>query len=462
MRVRSKRRTARLLAAVLLAGTLAAIPARAADDTATDYIIKYKQGAAWLQSDDRWPFEVVSKNTMQCLRFLGLLEWYEPDGVGELLDDAPAFYEPEQWNLDLVQASGAFESGHHGGGVRIGVVDSGVNPHPDLGDRLLPGCNCMDDNAKTEDTADNYGHGTKVAGLIAGAGERGYIGVAPEAEIVPLKITDGKELTVSAICRAIYAGIDDFDCNILNLSLGVTGEFEALREAVDYAEAQNVTIVSAVGNVGRTTVYYPAGYESVIGVGAVDQNGDISSRSNHNESVFLTAPGVDVRSTAYAGAYSLCTGTSFAVPQVSGATAVLLGIDPTLTPAQLRALLARSAVDRGDEDWDAYYGYGILNVAGSVAALTGEEEPPDTPCSFLPESGPARELRNNTDAPLDVIYLLAAYDERGVCLGVTSGTLTLPAHGTVAILPPPDGARYGQFVCETATMTPLAKERKTP
>ena len=448
-----------MTAVLLIAVGVNAVPVWAAGETGTEYIVKYKQSAAWLMGDDRVPFDVVSEGTMNQLRFFGLLEWYEPDGVGELLDSS--YYESYQWNLDVVQAEGAFQGNHLGRGVRVGVIDSGVNPHPGLGDRLLTGRNYMEDAEDPDDTADEYGHGTSVAGLIAGAGDHGYIGTAPEAELVPLKITNGKAIKVSTICRAIYGGIDDYDCDVLNLSLGVTGEFQSLKEAVDYAESQNVLLVSAVGNTGRTTAYYPAGYDSVIGVGAVDQDGNVSSRSNHNASVFLTAPGTDVRSLDASGSYSLHTGTSFAVPQVAGAAAVLLGIDPTLSPREIMDLLAASAIDRGTEGCDEYYGYGILNLGGSVRMLTGEEEHLD-PCSFLPETGPASQIRNNSGAVISGTYLLAAYDEDGVCLEVKSYPLQIPAYGTVEIKAPPTGSRYGQFVYETETMKPLTTERRSP
>lgn len=448
-----------MTAVLLIAVSVNAVPVWAAGETGTEYIVKYKESAAWLMGDDSVPFDVVSEGTMNQMRFFGLLEWYEPDGVGELLDSS--YYESYQWNLDVVQAEGSFQGNHLGLGVRVGVIDSGVNPHPDLGDRLLTGRNYMEDAEDPDDTADEYGHGTGVAGLIAGAGDHGYIGTAPEAELVPLKITDGKAIKVSAICRAIYGGIDDYDCDVLNLSLGVTGEFQSLKEAVDYAESQNVLLVSAVGNTGRTTAYYPAGYDSVIGVGAVDRDGNVSSRSNHNASVFLTAPGTDVRSLDASGSYSLHTGTSFAVPQVAGAAAVLLGIDPTLSPREIMDLLAASAIDRGTEGCDEYYGYGILNLGGSVRMLTGEEEHLD-PCSFLPETGPASQIRNNSGAVISGTYLLAAYDEDGVCLEVKSYPLQIPAYGTVEIKAPPTGSRYGQFVYETETMKPLTTERRSP
>ena len=124
----------------------------AAGETGTEYIVKYKESAAWLMGDDSVPFDVVSEGTMNQLRFFGLLEWYEPDGVGELLDSS--YYESYQWNLDVVQAEGAFQGNHLGRGVRVGVIDSGVNPHPGLGDLLLTGRNYMEDAEDPDDPAD--------------------------------------------------------------------------------------------------------------------------------------------------------------------------------------------------------------------------------------------------------------------------------------------------------------------
>ena len=297
--------------------------------------------------------------------------------------------------------------------------------------------------------------------MIAGAGAGGYIGVAPEAELVPLKVTDGKSVKISAICLAIYGGIDDFGCDLLNLSLGVSKEYLSLQEAIAYAEGKNVTVVSAAGNAGNRAYYYPAAYDSVIGVGSVDRNGSWYSGSNHNDSVFLTAPGVEVRTTAAYGGYTLGTGTSFAVPQVTGAAAVLLGIDPSLSPSEIRGILSRTASDRGAAGYDEYYGYGILNLSACAELL--EEAivvDADTPCSFLPAAGPANRIRNNTDEAIACTYLLANYDAAGRCLGVKLRQLTILAHGTAAVEAPDAASRFGQFVCETETMRPLAKERK--
>ena len=451
-----------LLAAVLLAIALFPALGKTADAGGTQYIVKYK--------DDAAPFHVVSKAEMERLRDAGSLEWYEPDGEATLIDPAPDFelfgtlsdyYDDYQWNLDMIGADSAFRLGYLGQGVRVGVLDSGINPHPALEGILLPGHNYIIDASDPEDAGDSYGHGTRVAGLIAGVNDEGYLGAAPGAELVPLKITDGKSVKVSVVCAAIYGAIDDFGCDVLNLSLGVTTDYESLKEAVAYAEARNVIVVSAAGNGGNASRYYPAAYDTVISVGAVDSSGSVYYRSNHNDSVFVTAPGVDVRTTAAAGGYTTATGTSFAVPQVSAAAAVLRSADAALSPGEIRALIANNAEDRGAAGYDEYYGHGILNIADCIAALTGGTGG-NMPCVLLPETGPATELQNVTAYAIQCTYLLAQYDENGRCLNVSSAQYELAPGETVALETPPDGSNYGQFVYETDTMIPLTKERKGP
>ena len=472
------RRTIRRGAGPVLAAALTLLmlsslfPAQAADTDGQEYIVKYRDSAVRLMGEDSpAPIDVVSEEEMKRLDRAGLLAWYEEDGEAFLLDPAPfaelqgslsPYYDDAQWNLDMIGADAAFRQGFLGQGVRVGVVDSGVNPHPDFGGRLVAGHNYIEDAPDPDDTADNLGHGTRVAGLIAASGEDGHIGPAPGAQIVPLKVTNEKTVKISAICRAIYDAVDEYDCDVLNLSLGVTEQYESLQEAVDYCEQAGVVVVSAAGNDGNQTMYYPAGYDTVIGVGTVDDGG-LYTKSNHNESVFLTAPGKNVRTTHRLGGYTSATGTSFSVAHTAGAAAVLLSIDPALTPGAIRDLMAETARDAGEEGYDEYYGYGILNLGGCVGALTeGETVPADGPCTFLPASGPAAAVRNNTGEVIDCTYILAYYDQEGACQSVETRQLSIPADGIVNIPPPVGTLPFGQFLCRTDTAVPLAPARKSP
>ena len=374
------RRTAFLLILFILAGALFTVPASTAFEAGTRYIVKIKKTASFRRNDRDIPFSVVSETEMERLRDAGLLEWYEPDETTLLSDEPEAsYYTDDKWDLAMINADAAFAGNAVGQGVRVGVVDSGINPHPALNGRLLEGVNCID-GGKAGDTSDRYGHGTLVAGLIAGKDENGCLGAAPGAELVPLKITDGKSLTTSAVCRAIYSGVDDCGCDILNLSLGIRTESRALKEAIEYAEQKGVIIVSAVGNNGNASVYFPACYETVIGVGAVDETGEIYYHSNQNDSVFLTAPGANVKTTGRVGGYTTASGTSFAVPYVTAAVAVLRGVGPDLTPEAIRKLLSETATDKGVPGWDEAYGWGIVNIGESLLALPGKTpDPGDCP-----------------------------------------------------------------------------------
>ncbi len=404
-----------------------------------DYIVSYRDGSgdSGLMSDqeaDDVPFDVVSGRELQQLLRDDCLEWFEEDGDAVLLEgdvgddsdsgigsehegdsDVPddpengnesEYYNDDQWHLAMIGAEAAARQGYLGQGVRVGVLDSGVNPHPDLSERLQPGHNYIADASDVDDTSDSYGHGTKVAGLIAAFGENGQIGAAPKADLVPLKVTDGKSVKISAICRAIYGAVDDYDCDVINLSLGVNIEYRSMQEAVEYAESKGVVMVSAAGNNGNTDAYYPAAYKEVIGVGSVDRNEVWYYHSNHNDSVFLTAPGADVRSTTNHDSYDYCTGSSFAVPQVSGAAAVILGIDGTLEPSQVRGILAKTARDKGAKGYDEYYGYGIPDIgAGAKAAIDSGggdsgEDPADKPC----DGGPDCALRAFFDLDCSAWY----------------------------------------------------------
>lgn len=435
------------LLAALLCLAAAVGPGRAAAEDETAYIVKRKGGSA--------PFEVVGAAEMRRLAAVGALEWYEPDGVLSLAEGESApYYAGDKWDLALVGADAAFARGCLGQGVRIGILDSGVAPHALLAHCLRPGRNYVE-GADADDTADNYGHGTLVAGLIAGAGEDGYLGAAPGAELVPLKITDGKAVKVSVICRAIYGAIDDYGCDVLNLSVGVNEDFQALNEAIGYAEAQGVTVVAAVGNNGNAGIFYPAAYETVIGVGSVDRTGARYYRSNRNESVFLTAPGVNVKTTGQLGGYVTATGTSFAVPFVSAAAAVMRSIDETLTPAELRAILAETAEDRGAPGRDDDYGYGLLCIADCVAALAAPR------IRLEPETGPAERICSGAEEAQEIIYFLAQYDEAGRCLAIRAYPFSLAPGESAALEPPEGSAGWAQFFCDAETLAPLTAARSS-
>lgn len=295
---------------------------------------------------------------------------------------------PEQWNLSDapygIAVQTAWDKGFTGEGIRLALIDSGVNAaHEDLRNiNIEQGWNVIDNN---DDTSDNLGHGTVVAGIIAADRNNGVgiSGICDGVTIVPIKAFDSSLTNVKHITAAIYKAVDEFDCDVINLSLGVSTDTPALREAVEYAASKNVIIVSAVGNSGESDaaqLLYPAAYDVVVGVGAHGQDGQVSSFSHINSSVLVTAPGeqlysLDAKDT---DGYRTVNGTSFAAAQVSALAVLAKTYDREMNVAEFQRQLESSAVDAGPAGYDTAYGYGMVNVPRLLAALEALPEYRDT------------------------------------------------------------------------------------
>ena len=303
------------------------------------------------------------------------VRYIEPNYIITLFDpilpDDP-LYERNQWNLRQIGMESAFALGLNGEGVKIGFVDSGIySGHEDLETELIDGANFAGDDSSY--SSDLTGHGTFAAGIVAAqtGNGKGISGIAPKAEIKAYRAFKEKTTTVAAVVDAINRAIDD-RCQILNLSLGSTSSPQLLKEAIDNAEAAGMVIVAAVGNNGSGVVNYPAAYTGVIGVGSVDSSLTRSSFSQKNSTVYVTAPGEGVYSlnTAEDEKYVSGSGTSYAVPVVTGMAALALGYDNDITEDGIRYLLKESATDKGAIGYDHEYGYGVVNIEDFVVELT--------------------------------------------------------------------------------------------
>lgn len=360
------------------------------------------------------------------------IRYIEPNYYVSLFD-APA--DPlygEQWSPEMIGVSSAWTEGLDGTGVRVGVVDSGLDAnHPDMQQScIVPGHNYAEDN---ENTNDIYGHGTFVSGVIAASTGNGVgiAGVADGAELVPLKCFLGKTATIDIIAKALYGGVDDFHCDILNMSFGVPVESEALLEAVAYVQSQGVILVAAVGNSGNATLNYPAAYAGVIGVGNLQESKEISSSSQANDSVFVVAPGTNVLGLALTSAEDLyCTGsgTSFACPVVTGIAALLKQAWPEMTSQQFMALLQEGAEDLGGPGYDTTYGYGLVSVPLLLKTLSQQQE------LTLVETANGLFVTGVCSlAPLDTQLLAVSYGENGKMLSCTPLSGTESDQGRIAI-----------------------------
>nr|WP_246056215.1 S8 family peptidase [Alteribacter natronophilus] len=270
-------------------------------------------------------------------------------------------YGVEQVGADDVQQN----DGNTGEGVSVAVLDTGIADHPDL--NVVDGVSFVDGEPDYEDY---NGHGTHVAGTVAALdNDFGVLGVSPDVDLYAVKVLgeDGGG-TLAGIAQGIEWAADN-DMDVVNMSLGGDVGSTALEEAVNYAHSAGVTLVAAAGNSGEfgpfNTIGYPAKYDNVMAVGAVDENNERASFSSVGDELDVMAPGVDVNSTYLNDGYAALNGTSMAAPHVAGAAALLLAEHPHLSNDDVRNTFNSTAQPLGDH-W--YYGNGALDVRAAVDA----------------------------------------------------------------------------------------------
>ena len=302
-----------------------------------------------------------------------MAEYIEPNYNVELFSAPNDIYYKNQKYLNLINSTKAWDIETYGNDVRIAVIDSGCYRHKDILNNL---CEGYDYIGHSSNTYDAIGHGTHISGIIAAEmNDIGVVGISSKAKIIPLKCFDtGTTTKVSTIIDAIYGAVDVYDCDIINMSWGIANNSKALSDAIDYAAQKDIIMIAAVGNGGGTDLVYPATYDSVIGVGSIDNNMNHSQSSRHNESVFVVAPGENIFGIDTDDSYSYNSGTSFSAPMVTATSAIALSIKKDLKADALKNLFKNSAVDLGDIGYDEYYGYGIINIGNLVDNMLQDEK----------------------------------------------------------------------------------------
>lgn len=258
-----------------------------------------------------------------------------------------------------------------GEGVDVAILDTGIEwDHPDLAARIKGGY-----NAVGGDDTDKNGHGTHVAGIVAGSGAPGGVyGVAPKAGLWAVKVLrdDGSGSLSDVIDGLSWCVLKRVP--VANLSLGTPVSHPLLEQAIDAAVAAGVFLVAAAGNSGPhpNTLEYPAAYSAAFSVGACDHEGRIAPFSSRGASLDVIAPGKDIYSTWLRGGYKRLDGTSMAAPHVAGAAALLLsaGRIPTLSSAAdwLRTALLTSAVPLSGPSVDEQ-GRGVVDVPRALGGI---------------------------------------------------------------------------------------------
>jgi hypothetical protein len=254
--------------------------------------------------------------------------------------------------LDWIGISG--DHSEWGKGVVVAVLDSGVYPHVSFEGMTISQMNLLDDVGAEMTNYDS--HGTAVASISAQ--------VAPAAEILSVRVLDSEGIGDSyTVASGIVAAVD-FGALVINLSIGSYTDSSILSDAVAYAVDQGVVVVAASGNDGSNAPSYPAAYEGVVSVSAVDADGQIADFSNFGDTVDLAAPGVGVYAAWDETAAIAMSGTSAAAPFVSGAVAALLSSGQASTGAEAIDILEANAIDLGDLGVDSDSGYGALQLGG--------------------------------------------------------------------------------------------------
>lgn len=258
----------------------------------------------------------------------------EQDLPIELLDEQLATSETSTtpWNLQTLNVWNAWDNNYTGKNVKVAIIDTGINKI----DPLTTVKKSLSFNTDVESTKineadlvdrghENMGHGTSVASIISSKAEDNSVqGIASDVELYSLKYTDGtKKGELSNLVKAINWAIEN-QMDIINISSGLTSDVSSLHNAVKKAVNKNILVVASAGNDGQLTpAIYPARYEEVISVGAINKYMDISSFSNAAEAVTFTAPGESIATYSQAGNPIVVSGTSFAAPHITAFLAIL-------------------------------------------------------------------------------------------------------------------------------------------
>ncbi len=288
---------------------------------------------------------------------------------------------PEAWDLETGDPS-----------ISVIVLDSGIQQnHPDL--TQLPGQTFASGGSGGGPISSCDNHGTAVAGCVSATMNNGIgvVGIAPDATVRSGKIFN--EIFFLFFCVPFLESQDswtvsginwsaDSGARVTNSSWGGGAASAAISSAFNATRAEGVIHFAAAGNDGTGTLGYPANLGSVNAVSALASSGNLASFSTFGPGTFIAAPGAAILTTDRTGAdgygggdTTSIDGTSFASPYAAGVAALILSVNPSLTPDEVEAIMAESAVDRGAPGYDTQYGWGFVNARNAVELAGGGGEP---------------------------------------------------------------------------------------
>jgi serine protease len=335
---------------------------------------------------------------------------------------------PFQWHYPLINLPAAWDLTTGEPEVVVAVIDTGIlGNHPDIIGQLVPGYDFISNAQRAgdgngidpdpEDVGDGNElgsssfHGTHVSGTVAAASDNGIgvAGVAWNTRIMPLRVLGVDGGSTYDVGQAIrYAAglandsgtVPDRRADVINLSLGGGAFSQSSQNLIDSVREAGVIVVAAAGNEASRTPSYPASYNGVISVSAVDSQRQAASYSNFGDTIDIAAPGgnngVDLNGDGYPDGvlstggsvsesgtinfvYSFLNGTSMASPHVAGVMALMKSVNPGLSPADIDTLLIQGELtdEVGAPGRDNRFGHGLVNAYSAVAAaLNAAGNPP--------------------------------------------------------------------------------------
>ena len=305
-----------------------------------------------------------------------------------------------EWNLQAINANSLWDQGFTGQGVVVASMDTGVdNLHPDLALKWRGGNNSWyDPYGEHTVPHDTNGHGTQTTGLMVGGDSSGStIGVAPDAQWIAVKIfNDADSASYSAIHEGFQWLMDpdndaatddapDIVSNAWNLQASLNSCDSEFQEDINLLRQSDIAVLFSAGNNGpsASTSLSPANNDGSIAIGAVDETLTVGYFSSRGPSACsgglypqVAAPGMNVKTTdrtsggVIPDSYAYKSGTSFAVPHLAGAMALLKSSDNSLSVTEMETAIHQSSVDAGSAGDDNDYGWGLLDVAAAHASLS--------------------------------------------------------------------------------------------
>ena len=312
----------------------------------------------------------LTKAQLKKLKADPLVASVEPDVKRYLLDLPTIQAQTTPYGITMVQANQVSDA--NAGNTKVCVIDTGYRlNHVDLPTSGVTGYAFSGHGTWY---SDGNGHGTHVAGTMVALGNNdGVVGVLPsgQAGVHIVKIFDdsGNWTYASNLIQAIQS-CKDAGAKVVNMSLGGGSASSTEETAMNNFYSGGMLLIAAAGNDGNTSLSYPASYNAVVSVAAVDSSRNLASFSQRNAQVELAGPGVAVNSTWNNGGYNSISGTSMASPHVAGVAALVWSNHPQCTAAQIRSALNRTAQDRGTTGRDNSYGFGIVQAKAAVDNIT--------------------------------------------------------------------------------------------